>query len=71
LTNAKSKDVFLSPSLCDSTAKFYALRRGRQRGIYASWAEMSPHVAGYIMAEFKTFKGFADAIKWVSSPTGD
>lgn len=37
-------------------AKFYAVKQGRNKGIYHSWEECQEQIKGYSGAEFKSFK---------------
>ena len=41
--------------------KFYAVRCGRQTGIFTSWSECQKNVTGYSGAEFKSFLTRSDA----------
>ena len=43
------------------SAKLYAVRNGRETGIFATWAECKAQVDGFSGAEFKSFKNRADA----------
>ena len=41
--------------------KFYAVRRGKKRGIYTSWEECKENIGGFKRAEFKGFMTLEDA----------
>lgn len=41
--------------------KFYAVWRGRQAGVYATWAECQQQVSGFAGAQFKSFPTRAEA----------
>ena len=41
--------------------KFYAVRRGRQRGIYSTWEACRAQVEGYPGAQYKSFSTLEDA----------
>lgn len=41
--------------------KYYAIRKGRNTGVFDKWAEVSKHVTGFKGAEFKSFNSLADA----------
>ncbi len=45
--------------------KWYAVRRGRQIGVFASWAECEPLVKGFPRAQFKSFWSLQDARAYV------
>ena len=44
---------------------FYAVRRGRQTGLFRSWDAAHPLVSGYAGAEYKGFMTEADAYAWL------
>ncbi len=46
--------------------KVYAVRRGRQTGLFASWAECQKQVTGFPGARFKSFTDAQEAMKWLS-----
>lgn len=46
---------------------FYAVKNGRETGIFESWAECEKQIKGYSGAEFKKFKEFAAAEKYLST----
>lgn len=46
-------------------SKFYAVRRGRQTGIFNSWEECKAQIDGYSGAEYKSFKTAAEAMDYV------
>jgi hypothetical protein len=43
------------------TAKYYAVRRGRRIGVFATWEECEQQVTGYANAEFKRFDTMEEA----------
>lgn len=45
--------------------KFYAVRKGRKRGIFFSWDECKKQVHGYSGAEFKSFDNHTDAQRFL------
>ncbi|MDO4814397.1 MAG: ribonuclease H family protein [Gemella sp.] len=47
-------------------AKFYAVRVGRQPGIYATWAECEAQVKGFNGAKYKSFKTQVEALNFLS-----
>ena len=50
-------------------SKWYAIKQGRQPGIYRSWAEAEAQVKGFSAAQFKSFKTEADARDYLTSTT--
>ena len=48
--------------------KFYAVRRGRQVGVYTSWAACKNQVHGYPGAQYKAFPTKEEAEEYVGSP---
>ncbi len=40
--------------------KFYAVKKGRQTGIFETWEECKKNTTGYKNALFKSFKTLAD-----------
>lgn len=48
--------------------KFYAVRRGRQVGIYTSWAACKAQVHGYPDAQFKAFSTKEGAEAYLAAP---
>ena len=40
-------------------AKWYAVRKGNNPGVYTSWADCERQVKGFSGAEFKSFQVFA------------
>ncbi len=48
-------------------AKFYAVRNGRQIGIYGTWEECRAQVSGYSGAEYKSFKTYDDAASYIGT----
>lgn len=51
--------------------KVYAVRKGRQPGLYATWAECEQQVKGFPGAEFKSFASDADARSWLGIDTDE
>lgn len=47
-------------------SKFYAVRKGRQSGIYHSWAECQNQINGFSGAEYKSFKTEAEALDYMA-----
>ena len=45
----------------ESLMKYYAVRKGRQKGIFTSWPECQKQVSGFKGAEFKSFKTKSEA----------
>lgn len=45
--------------------KFYAVKVGRQTGIFNSWEECKKQVDGYPLARFKSFKTAAEAAEFI------
>lgn len=45
--------------------KFYAVRKGRETGVFNSWAECSRQINGFSGAEYKSFKTAAEAMDYV------
>ena len=45
----------------ESLMKYYAVRKGRQEGIFTSWPECQKQVSGFKGAEFKSFKTKSEA----------
>lgn len=43
--------------------KFYAVWKGRKKGVFASWAECETQVMGFVGAQFKAFESKAEAEK--------
>ena len=48
-------------------AKFYAVRKGLNTGIYASWDEAEKNVKGFPGAEYKKFSTLKDACEFMES----
>lgn len=46
-------------------SKFYAVRKGRQPGIYYSWAECQNQIHGFSGAEYKSFKTEGEALTYL------
>jgi ribonuclease HI len=49
--------------------KYYAVRKGRQPGIYRTWAETQAQVNGYSQAQYKSFPTAAEAEAFMSGQT--
>lgn len=47
------------------TAKFYAVKKGRKPGIYATWEECQAQVAGFAGAAYKAFATRKDALAYL------
>ena len=45
---------------------YYAVRKGKQRGLFLSWAECEAQVKGYSQAEFKKFKSKSEAEQYLA-----
>jgi hypothetical protein len=50
---------------------FYAVRIGRERGIYSTWAECETQVRGYQGGIFKKFLDRSDAEQFMQAKTGN
>ena len=46
--------------------KIYAVRKGRQTGLFTTWAECQKQVTGYAGARFKGFTNAEEAMRWLS-----
>ena len=53
-----------------SAPKFYAVRVGKQAGIYHSWPECLDQVRGYPKAAFKSFTSLTDAQAYLNNESG-
>lgn len=51
--------------------KFYAVRSGREPGIYLSWAQCEAQVKGHPNAAFKSFSTREEAEKYISGDFGN
>lgn len=49
-----------------ATKKYYAVRQGRKTGIFDTWAECLPQVAGYSGAVYKSFATLDEAEKFLT-----
>ncbi len=47
--------------------KFYAVRRGRQIGVFTTWAECQRQTVGFSGADFKSFPSVEAAEAWIDS----
>ena len=52
----------------DKERKYYAVRRGRQPGIYDNWSECSQQITKYNNAAFKSFKTLEAAQEYLNAP---
>lgn len=50
-------------------SKFYAIKKGKQTGIFNSWSEAEPLVHGFSGAEFKSFKTLDEAKNYMNETT--
>lgn len=48
-------------------SKFYAVKKGRKRGIYKTWDECRVHVEGFKGAIYKAFSSYDEAYSFISS----
>ncbi|MED6131447.1 hypothetical protein PIB30_009928 [Stylosanthes scabra] len=46
----------------------YAVRVGRETGIYSTWDEAAIHVLGFPRAQFKGFKSLEEALEYMKEP---
>lgn len=46
--------------------KFYAVKEGRSKGIYASWEECKKQIDGYSGAKYKSFKSMQEATAYLN-----
>lgn len=46
---------------------YYAVKKGRETGIFESWAECQKHISGFSGAEFKKFKELKQAEAYLTS----
>ncbi|MCT6903430.1 MAG: ribonuclease H family protein, partial [Lactobacillus sp.] len=46
--------------------KFYAVKKGRQPGVYRTWEEAKKQVDGFSGAEFKSFAKITDATEYLN-----
>lgn len=46
-------------------SKFYAVQRGRVKGIYRTWPECFKQIKGYPHAEYKNFTNITDALDYL------
>ena len=49
-------------------SKYYAVKAGRNPGIYNSWSECQKQTSGFSGAVFKSFKNYDDAINFITPP---
>lgn len=54
-----------------TSQKYYAVWRGRQRGVFGSWGECETQIKGYAGAEYKAFNSREDALRALESPYQD
>ena len=50
--------------------KFYAVRQGRNPGIYRTWKDCQAQVSGFPCAQFKSFPALAEAEAFLNSSAG-
>ncbi|MGH9854118.1 MAG: viroplasmin family protein, partial [Blastocatellia bacterium] len=50
-------------------SKFYAVRSGREPGIYRTWDECKAQVDGYAKAEYKSFSSLQEAEAYLNGAT--
>ena len=55
--------------MSNNNFKYYAVRKGRQPGIYHTWDECSAQVNGYAGAVYKGFKSLAQANAFMKAVT--
>ena len=48
---------------------FYAIRKGRKKGIFTTWEECKQYTHGYSGAEFKSFNDIEDAEEYLEQKT--
>lgn len=51
--------------------KVYAVRKGRQPGLYETWPECSEQVTGFSGAEYKGFKSREQATAWLNAASDE
>lgn len=51
--------------------KYYAIRKGRQTGIFESWDECKSNTHGFKGAEFKSFTDKNEALRYLHDRNGD
>lgn len=51
--------------------KYYAVKHGRQPGIYTTWNETKEHVHGFPSAKYKSFPTRQEAEEWLEPPTSN
>ncbi|KAJ3413332.1 hypothetical protein HDV05_008182 [Chytridiales sp. JEL 0842] len=56
-----------SGAQCMAPSKYYAVRSGRQTGIYNSWSECQPQVHQYPNAQYKSFSNKQEALAYLNS----
>lgn len=52
-------------------AKFYAVKEGRKKGIFLTWAECKSSISGYSGARFKSFPTCAEAEAFLDSTSSE
>lgn len=60
----------LEESLSKFGTKLYAVKVGKETGIYRSWSACKKLVIGYPNAEFKSFRHMDDAEAWLYGESG-
>lgn len=58
-----------SESTAAASCKYYAVHRGRNPGVYVTWAECKPQVFGYKGARYKSFQSLENAQHFVETGT--
>lgn len=51
--------------------KYYAVREGKEVGIFTTWNECKEYVSGYSGAEYKSFKNKKDAMEYLNGGEED
>ena len=59
--DVKSAMASGTPMLVRKGRKWYAVRKGREVGIFDTWESCKTHVHGYRGSEFKSFQNLNDA----------
>jgi ribonuclease HI len=66
LSESASPQVVSKGTSKPSTGKVYAVARGKQVGIFNTWAETEPLVKGYVGAKYKSFPSMDEAKAFLS-----
>ena len=51
--------------------KVYAVKIGRQTGLFSTWAECEKQIKGYSGAKFKGFENAQEALAWLAAPVSN